>query len=269
MAEVIYFAGTDPWETKSAMFTTWIMGGANPDKKLVFALPRKSTGVAYGEKNGGLHLPVIPGTDVALHLAMIRVILENGWEDREFIEKWVSNQWEIDSGFGRGPRNTPVEWFTTWGRYGVGFADYKKWILGYKYAELATAAQVTGGLLLLDRLPQELVAHHDDVDDGYVLVPEVVLPEDADPGLLRDRDRALARDLVAGQDAQEGRLAGPVGAHQGDELTLVDRQVVAAQDGPSADRDGDVACLDDGDALRVQHPPASSSAARFCSMRAT
>jgi len=143
-ADVIYFAGTDPWETKSVLFTSWIMAGANPDKKLIFALPRKTTGVAYGEGKGGLFLPVIPGTDVVLQLAIIRVILENGWEDREFIDTWVASQWEIDSGFGRGPRNTPVEWFTTWGRYGVGFADYKKWILGYKHAELATAAQVTG-----------------------------------------------------------------------------------------------------------------------------
>ena len=143
-AEVIYFAGVDPWETKSVLYTTWIMGGKSPEKKLIFALPRKTTGVAYGEKKGGLFLSVIPGTDVVLHLAIIRVILENGWEDKEFIEKWTSNQWEIDTGMGRGPRNTPVEWFTTWGRYGVGFDDYKKWIFGYKHAELKTAEQITG-----------------------------------------------------------------------------------------------------------------------------
>jgi len=52
---------------------------------------------------------VIPGTDAVLQLAIIRVILENGWEDREFIDKWISSQWEIDTGMGRGPRNTPVE----------------------------------------------------------------------------------------------------------------------------------------------------------------
>src|SRR3990170_3726365 len=144
MADVIFFSGVDPYETKSVLFTSWIMHGKNPDKKLIFALPRKTMGVAWGEARGGLFLPVIPGTDTVLNLAIIRVILENGWEDKEFIEKWIANQWEVDSGFGRGPRNTPVEWFTTWGRYGVGFADYKKWILGYKYAELATAAQVTG-----------------------------------------------------------------------------------------------------------------------------
>jgi len=143
-ADVIYFAGVDPWETKSVLFTTWIMGGTNPNKRLIFALPRKTSGVAYGEVKGGLFLPVIPGTDAVLQLAIARVILEQGWEDAEFIEQWVSNAWEIDTGMGRGPRNTPSEWFTTWGRYGVGFADYKKWLLGYQFAELSTAQQITG-----------------------------------------------------------------------------------------------------------------------------
>jgi arsenite oxidase large subunit len=120
------------------------MGGANPDKKLIFALPRKTTGVAWGEGRGGLYLPVTPGTDALLHLAIARIVLENGWEDREFIDKWVANQWEIDTGMGRGPRNTPVEWFTTWGRYGIDFVGYRKWLLGYTHAEPATAAAITG-----------------------------------------------------------------------------------------------------------------------------
>jgi arsenite oxidase large subunit len=157
-ADVIYFAGVDPWETKSVLFTSWIMKGANPDKKLIFALPRKTTGVAYGERKGGLFLPVVPGTDVVLHLAIIRLILENGWEDTAFIEQWVSNAWEIDTGMGRGPRNTPSEWFTTWGRYGVGFPDYKRWILGYRYAELKTAEQITGVPAELIRQAAELLA---------------------------------------------------------------------------------------------------------------
>lgn len=143
-ADVIFISGTDPYETKTVLFTSWIMAGANPDKKLIFVLPRKTGGVAWAESRGGLHLNIIPGTDTVLHLAMIRFILEQGWEDREFIDRWVANQWEIDEGFGRGTRNTPWQWRTTWGRYGIGFEGYKKWILGYKYAELAVAEQITG-----------------------------------------------------------------------------------------------------------------------------
>ncbi|OGK84091.1 MAG: arsenite oxidase large subunit [Candidatus Rokubacteria bacterium GWA2_70_23] len=157
-AEVIYFAGVDPWETKSVLFTTWIMHGKNPDKKLIFALPRKTTGVAWGEQRGGLFLPVIPGTDAVVQLAITRLILEKGWEDKAFIEKWIANQWEIDTGMGRGPRNTPVEWFTTWGRYGIDFAGYKKWILGYKYAELKTASEISGVPADLIRKAAEMLA---------------------------------------------------------------------------------------------------------------
>ena len=79
-------------------------------------------------------------------------------------------------------------------------------------------------LLLVDRLPQRLVAHHHDVDDGHVLVAEVVLAQDADARLLRDRDLALARDLVAGQDAQEGGLARAVGAHHAVPLAGIELQ---------------------------------------------
>ena len=84
-AEVIFLSGTDPFESKTIVFTECMMSG-NLDKKLIFALPRRTTGVAWAEKNGGLLLQLIPGSDTVLQLAIARVILENGWEDRESIE---------------------------------------------------------------------------------------------------------------------------------------------------------------------------------------
>ncbi len=97
-------------------------------RQLIFVMPRKTTGAAYAEKNGGLFLPIIPGTDTILHLALARIILENGWEDSEFIKNWVASRWEIDSGFGRGTRNTPWQWRTTWGKLGASFEQYKAWL---------------------------------------------------------------------------------------------------------------------------------------------
>lgn len=140
-ADVIFISGTDPFETKTVVFTDWMMTG---DKKLIMVLPRRTTGVAYAENNGGLFLQIIPGTDTILHLALARIILENGWEDEQFIEKWVANRWEIDSGFGRGTRNTPWQWRTTWGRFGASFEEYRDWILQNPQAELASAAKMTG-----------------------------------------------------------------------------------------------------------------------------
>jgi arsenite oxidase large subunit len=102
-ADVLFISGTDPFETKTIVFTSWLMNGP----KMVMVLPRRTAGVAYAEQNGGLFLQINPGTDTLLHLALIRYILEQGWEDKEFIEKWIASSWEIEMGMGQGTRNTP------------------------------------------------------------------------------------------------------------------------------------------------------------------
>jgi len=141
-ASVLFISGTDPYESKTVVFTEWMM---RSKAKMIFVVPRRTMGVAYAEANGGLFLQIVPGTDALLHMALSRVILENGWEDNEFIDKWVANAWEIDSGFGRGSRNTPWQWRTTWGDIGaVEFAAYKKWLLGYEPASLDFATKETG-----------------------------------------------------------------------------------------------------------------------------
>ena len=157
-ADVLFISGTDPFETKTIVFTSWIMGGP----KLIMALPRRTAGVAYAEKNGGLFLQVIPGTDTLLHLAISRIILENGWEDQAFVAQWIATNWEIEMGTGRGTRNTPWQWRTTWGQLGIDFAGYKEWLLNYEPATLENAANVTvvlhatGGNI---RIAQELARH--------------------------------------------------------------------------------------------------------------
>ncbi|MCH7908417.1 MAG: arsenate reductase (azurin) large subunit, partial [Candidatus Hydrogenedentes bacterium] len=142
IADVIFISGTDPWETKTVLFTEWMMKG-HPNK-IIMVLPRKTTGAVYAEQNGGLFLSIIPGTDAILHMALIRLILENGWEDKEFIDTWIANRWEIDSGFGRGTRNTPWQWRTTWGKLGASYTEYRDWILSEPRAELSAAAEMTG-----------------------------------------------------------------------------------------------------------------------------
>ncbi|MFQ5742916.1 MAG: molybdopterin-dependent oxidoreductase, partial [Acidobacteriota bacterium] len=142
LADVIFVSGTDPFETKTVLFTEWIMKGR--PNKIIMVLPRKTTGAAYAEKIGGLFLQIIPGTDTILHMALARLILENGWQDEEFINQWVANRWEIDSGFGRGTRNTPWQWRTTWGKFGATFDEYKAWLLSNPDAELARATEITG-----------------------------------------------------------------------------------------------------------------------------
>ena len=140
-ADVIFISGTDPFETKTIVFTSWMMTGK---AKIIYAMPRKTTGVAWAEANDGLFLQVTPGTDTLLHLAITRIIVENGWEDSEWIRSHTANSWEIGSGFGRGTRNTPWQWRTTWGQFGTTYDGYKEWILSNKWAELDTATRITG-----------------------------------------------------------------------------------------------------------------------------
>ncbi|MCL4834111.1 MAG: arsenate reductase (azurin) large subunit [Caldilineaceae bacterium] len=139
-ADVIFVSGTDPFETKTVLFTEFMMKGP----KLIMVLPRRSTGVAYAEANGGLFLQITPGTDTILHLAISRYILEQGWEDKAFLDEWIANKWDIDAGMGRGTRNTPWQWRTTWGQFGTDLQGYKDWILGYEFAEMDKAVEITG-----------------------------------------------------------------------------------------------------------------------------
>ena len=143
-AEVLFCSGTDPFETKATLFTQWIKHGATPDKTLIFATPHRTMGVAWGEKKGGLWLPVLPGTDTLLHNAIARIIVERGWQDQDFIERWVAQRWEVDQGLGRGTRNTPWQWRTTWGALQSDWADYRNFLLQREEHTLAHAARLTG-----------------------------------------------------------------------------------------------------------------------------
>ncbi len=146
IADCIYISGTDPYETKTVVWNEWILKGINQNgTKVIMALPRRTQGVAYAEKHGGLWLDVNPGSDTMIHMAIARVILEKGWEDKEFIKEWTNNKWETDSGFGQGTRNTPWQWRTTWGKLETkGFEDWKRWLFSQKESEPGYAAKVAG-----------------------------------------------------------------------------------------------------------------------------
>lgn len=144
-AETLMICGTDPYESKTILFTDWIMPGIQNGQKTIFLGPRRTAGIAYAEKNGGLWIDLLPGTDLPVVLAIARVIVENGWEDGDWIEKWVNNKFESSSGFGQGTRNTPWQWRTTWGKFQTGgFEDWKKWLLEQDYAAPEKAAEIAG-----------------------------------------------------------------------------------------------------------------------------
>ena len=141
---VAFLSGVDPYETKTVLFTEWMMYGDNPSKKMIFVTPHRTMGVEYGLANGGLWQPVVPGSDTALHLELAKIIIDNGWQDQAFIDTWVNNKWEIELGYGRGTRNTRWQWRTTWGRWQSDWQDFQKFITEEKAAELGEAAAITG-----------------------------------------------------------------------------------------------------------------------------
>ena len=127
-ADVLFMSGSDPFETKTIVFNEWIMKGIQRGMRVISVVPRKTAGVAYAEKHGGLYLEIVPGTDTVLHMALARYIIEQGWEDREFLDRYVNSRLEVE-----------LEVFQA-----DGFRGYKEWLLSYEIAELERAAEITG-----------------------------------------------------------------------------------------------------------------------------
>ncbi len=147
-ADVLMICGTDPYETKTVLFTQFIRPAIDRGMKTIWLNPRETAGLAYAKSKGALHIQLYPGTDNVVLGAISRVILENGWEDREWIDEWVNNMWESSAGFGQGTRNTPWQWRTTWGKFqtdGVyGKKGYKQWVISRKEYEPREAAATAG-----------------------------------------------------------------------------------------------------------------------------
>jgi anaerobic selenocysteine-containing dehydrogenase len=67
----------------------------DPDKTLVVIDPR----VSETAKIADIHLPVRPGTDALLTRAMIAIILQEGWQDNDYIARHVSGFEQIQPWF--------------------------------------------------------------------------------------------------------------------------------------------------------------------------
>ena len=144
-ADTLMMCGTDPYETKTILWTQWIMPAIHRGQKTIMMGPRRTAGVAYSENNGGLWLDVNPGTDLLVVNAIARTIAENNWQDADWIKDWVNDKWGSNSGFGQGTRNTPWQWRTTWGKFQTkGYEDWKKWLLSQKEFTVENASKVSG-----------------------------------------------------------------------------------------------------------------------------
>lgn len=66
-------------------------------KPIIYVDPRRTFTAAFAEKNGGVHLQIRPGTDTALYNAIARHIIEQGWEDRDFIASHTTTETDLSA----------------------------------------------------------------------------------------------------------------------------------------------------------------------------
>lgn len=131
LADVIFMSGFDPYENHTILFTEWIApGGA----KIIFVNPRKSPTAVYALRNGGLHLQLQPGTDSVLNNAIARYIVEQGWEDKEWIARKTASRADIET--------EKKSWRRR--RFGHTYAEHREWLLSQDVYKLDSAEKITG-----------------------------------------------------------------------------------------------------------------------------
>ncbi len=198
-AEVIYVSGVTLYETKSILFQQWISpGGA----KLVVVNPRKDYTASFAEKRGGLHLQLVPGTDTVLNNAIARVILENGWEDGEFIAQHTAGSEEL----GRE---------TSWRRsmFGMTFDQYRDTVLGEPSYTPENAEAITGVPAKKIRQAAEMLSKPK--DDGVRPLTSLMLEKGNYWGHNYENTASfVSLGLLTGAGRRPGRMISRGGGHQ-------------------------------------------------------
>ena len=143
-ADVVLLSGVAAYEARGVLFSNWLLaeptGEALVDdegrrvKRLIVVDPRRSVTAEIAEQRGGLHLQVRPGTDTVLNNAIARVILERGWQDEEFIARYVVTPEELE---------VEREGHAMRTAYGQDFASWREMLEGDERYSLAEAERIT------------------------------------------------------------------------------------------------------------------------------
>lgn len=192
-SDVIFVSGVSLYDAKSILFQDWVApGGA----KLIVVNPRRDLTAAYAIENGGLHLQVVPGTDTVLHNAIARVMIENGWEDRAFIESRTASQADIDQEEGRF-----VEAF------GRTYDDYRAFILAKDEHRVERASAITGVPVESIRRAAEMLAAPN--KSSFMLEKGNYWSHNVD-----NTSSFVSLGLLAGAGGRPGQVIGRAGGHQ-------------------------------------------------------
>ncbi|MDA1349167.1 MAG: arsenate reductase (azurin) large subunit, partial [Chloroflexi bacterium] len=198
-SEVILVSGATLYETKTIMFLDWVSpGGAT----LIVVNPRRDYTAAHAEARGGLHLQLIPGTDTILNNAIARVIIENGWEDSDFIARRTVDESELGQE-------------TSWRRkmFGATFDGYKDFILGDDAYTPENAERVTGVPAAKIRQAAEILARPK--EDGRRPKTSMMLEKGNYWGHNYENTASLAAlGLLVGAGGRPGQMQSRAGGHQ-------------------------------------------------------
>lgn len=196
-ADVIFIAGSDPYETKTVRFTTWqATGGA----KIIYVDPRKTFTAAFAESRGGIHLQVQPGTDTLLFNSMVRYILEQGWEDADFISKYIANDDEIAE---------ESKWRRA--QFGRSLDGLKEYLFSRSEFEIDNAASVIG--VSADKIRQACEM----LTGGSGAQPKTMVLFEKGLYWSHNYENTAAvgnLGLVLGASGRPGRATGRMGGHQ-------------------------------------------------------
>ena len=185
-ADVIFVSGVSLYEAKAILFDDWVRpGGA----RLIVVDPRRSPTAEYALESGGLHLQLVPGTDALLCNALAWIIIDEGWADEEFIERW-----------------------TAWARHALTYADYVDFIRNEPLHVPELAAEETGVSVSQLYAAARLMA---EPRPGGRPRTSLMLEKGNYWGLNYPNSASLASlGLLVGAGNRPGRMIGRGGGHQ-------------------------------------------------------
>ena len=218
-AETILLIGSNPYENASVFFMNYMMG-----KKLICIDPRRHITADYAVNTGGLHLQLKElGTDVVLLHAIARVILENGWEDSTFIDKFTGKQSDLEKEGEDEKKN--------WRRIknATTFQKFKNSVLNTPEFDLPSAEEITGIDADQIREVAELIAKPE--NDGTRPRTSIIFEKGIIWGFNYQNTTAVANlAVLIGSVGQPGRVTGRAGGHQKGWVKASDYPIDSASD---------------------------------------
>lgn len=198
-AQTVVAWGANLYECQDIYFSEHVVPGGAP---LVTVDPRRTFTAVYGESVGGVHLQLVPGTDTVLANAIGRYILEQGWEDGDFVANTATSDdiaMETDNW-------RRLEW-------GMTFEEYRDYVTNDPSYELETASGITG--VPVDKITKaaELIAKRN--EDGTPRKTLFTLEKGAVWNINYETVGSIGNLVVlTGSTGAEGRGVTRAGGHQ-------------------------------------------------------